>query len=67
MDVGPGLVWDDVYAALEPFGVSALGARVTGIGIGGFLLGGGKLTPLYKSYLRIDKYFNHFRLLLAIK
>jgi FAD/FMN-containing dehydrogenase len=27
--VGSGLVWDDVYSALEPFGVNVVGGRVT--------------------------------------
>lgn len=39
--IGTGLVWDDVYAALEPYGVSVVGGRVTGVGVGGFTLGGG--------------------------
>ncbi len=40
--IGTGLTWDDVYAALEPYGVNAVGARVPGIGVAGFALGGGK-------------------------
>ena len=39
--VGAGLIWDNVYAALEPHNVSIGGARATGIGVGGFALGGG--------------------------
>ncbi|TFK31020.1 FAD-binding domain-containing protein, partial [Crucibulum laeve] len=39
--VGAGLVWDDVYAALEPHDVKVAGGRVTGIGVAGFTLGGG--------------------------
>ena len=39
--VGVGLVWDDVYAALQPFNVSVLRGRVSGIGVAGFTLGGG--------------------------
>ncbi|KAF8630777.1 hypothetical protein AX15_002727 [Amanita polypyramis BW_CC] len=39
--VGTGLNFDDVYAALAPYNVSVAGGRVTGIGVGGFLLGGG--------------------------
>jgi FAD/FMN-containing dehydrogenase len=39
--VGAGLVWDDVYAALEPHKVSVGGGRAGGIGVGGFALGGG--------------------------
>ncbi|KAG9080807.1 hypothetical protein FRC06_006138 [Ceratobasidium sp. 370] len=41
VDVGPGLIWDDVYAALEPHNVTVVGGRATGIGVGGFILGGG--------------------------
>ncbi|KAG0707247.1 hypothetical protein DFH29DRAFT_980030 [Suillus ampliporus] len=39
--IGAGLVWDDVYAALEPYGVNVVGGRVTGVGVAGFTLGGG--------------------------
>jgi FAD/FMN-containing dehydrogenase len=45
--VGAGLVWDDVYAALEPHGVNVVGGRVSGIGVAGFTLGGGE-TPLFQ-------------------
>ncbi|KAI0079336.1 FAD dependent oxidoreductase [Panus rudis PR-1116 ss-1] len=41
VDVGSGLVWDDVYSALEPHGVNVVGGRVTGVGVAGFTLGGG--------------------------
>ncbi|KAJ1306221.1 hypothetical protein OPQ81_010929 [Rhizoctonia solani] len=41
VEFGSGLVWDDVYAALEPHGVIVVGGRVTGVGVGGFTLGGG--------------------------
>ncbi|KAJ1306265.1 hypothetical protein OPQ81_010969 [Rhizoctonia solani] len=41
VDIGSGLVWDSVYAALEPLGVNVVGGRVTGVGVGGFTLGGG--------------------------
>lgn len=40
--VGAGSIWDDVYAALEQYGVNVVGGRVTGIGVAGFTLGGGK-------------------------
>lgn len=42
--IGAGLIWDDVYAALEPYGVNVAGGRVSGIGVAGFTLGGGKLA-----------------------
>ena len=39
--VGAGLIWDQVYEALEPHGVSVVGGRVSGVGVAGFVLGGG--------------------------
>ncbi|KAJ7778986.1 FAD dependent oxidoreductase [Mycena metata] len=39
--LGAGLIWDDVYAELEPLGVVAPGGRVPGVGVAGFTLGGG--------------------------
>ncbi|KAH9915760.1 FAD dependent oxidoreductase [Amylocystis lapponica] len=39
--IGAGLIWDDVYAALEPYGVTVLGGRVSDIGVAGLTLGGG--------------------------
>ncbi|KAI6127318.1 FAD dependent oxidoreductase [Pisolithus sp. B1] len=41
VSVGAGTIWDDVYAALEPHGVTVVGGRVSGIGVAGFTLGGG--------------------------
>jgi hypothetical protein len=45
-DMGAGLVWDDVYVALEPHRVNAVGGRTTGVGVAGLTLGGG----LFKSH-----------------
>jgi FAD/FMN-containing dehydrogenase len=39
--VGAGLIWDEVYGALEPLNVTVVGGRVIGIGVAGFTLGGG--------------------------
>lgn len=41
--IGAGLVWDDVYAALEQYNVNVVGGRVSGVGVAGFTLGGGTL------------------------
>ncbi|CUA67128.1 hypothetical protein RSOLAG22IIIB_07207 [Rhizoctonia solani] len=41
VEIGAGLVWDTVYARLEPLGVNVVGGRVTGVGVAGFTLGGG--------------------------
>lgn len=45
VDVGPGQIWDDVYAALEPYNVTVVGGRTAGVGVGGLLLGGGMVYP----------------------
>jgi FAD/FMN-containing dehydrogenase len=42
VQVGAGLIWDDIYAALEPKGVNVVGGRSSGVGIAGFSLGGGQ-------------------------
>ncbi|KAF9449800.1 FAD-binding domain-containing protein [Macrolepiota fuliginosa MF-IS2] len=52
--LGAGLVWDDVYAALEPHGVNALGARSPGVGVAGFILGGGYSFKANQYGLTID-------------
>ncbi|KAF8337007.1 FAD dependent oxidoreductase [Cantharellus anzutake] len=48
-DIPTGVIWDDVYAALEPHGVNVVGGRVSGVGATGVTLGGGYswLTNLY--------------------
>ncbi|KAE8220529.1 hypothetical protein CF319_g5964 [Tilletia indica] len=38
---GSGLIWDQVYSALEPYDVKVVGGRVSGVGVAGFSLGGG--------------------------
>ncbi|VDC03789.1 unnamed protein product [Peniophora sp. CBMAI 1063] len=39
--VGAGCFWDDAYNALNGTGRVVVGARVPGVGVGGFILGGG--------------------------
>ncbi|KAJ2935499.1 hypothetical protein H1R20_g1593, partial [Candolleomyces eurysporus] len=41
VEFGTGLKWEEVYAAIERHGISVLGGRVTGVGVGGVTLGGG--------------------------
>ncbi|KZV98072.1 FAD-binding domain-containing protein [Exidia glandulosa HHB12029] len=52
--IGTGLVWDDVYAALEPYGVNIVGGRVTGVGVAGFTLGGGYSWKSNQYGLTVD-------------
>jgi FAD/FMN-containing dehydrogenase len=42
VEVGPGLTWDKVYSALEPYEVTVVGARTPGVGVAGCTLGGCK-------------------------
>ncbi|TFY74250.1 hypothetical protein EWM64_g9763 [Hericium alpestre] len=53
-DIGAGLVWDDVYAALEPHGVNVIGGRVSGVGVAGFTLGGGYSYKTNQYGLAVD-------------
>ena len=57
--IGAGLIWDDVYAALEPHGVNVAGGRVSGIGVAGYTLGGGKLVG--SCILRLESRRSHGR------
>ncbi|KAJ3780791.1 hypothetical protein GGU10DRAFT_278748 [Lentinula aff. detonsa] len=41
VEVGSGMIWDDVYEQLQAYNVSVVGARATGIGIGGYIVAGG--------------------------
>ena len=41
VEVGAGLTWDQVYAALEPYNATVVGGRTPGIGVAGLTLGGG--------------------------
>ncbi|GJE93074.1 FAD dependent oxidoreductase [Phanerochaete sordida] len=54
VDYGTGIVWDDVYSALEPFGVNIIGGRVSGVGVGGFSLGGGYSWLTNQHGLTVD-------------
>ncbi|KAH8983395.1 hypothetical protein EDB86DRAFT_3106396 [Lactarius hatsudake] len=49
-----GLTWDQVYAALDPFGISVIGGRVRGVGVSGLTLGGGISFKSNKYGLSID-------------
>ncbi|KAF7886831.1 uncharacterized protein EAF02_003478 [Botrytis sinoallii] len=41
VSIGPGNTWYDVYQVLDPLGISVVGGREAGIGVGGLTLGGG--------------------------
>ncbi|KAG8216423.1 hypothetical protein J3R82DRAFT_6528 [Butyriboletus roseoflavus] len=52
--IGAGLIWDNVYMALEPHGVNVVGGRVSGVGVAGFTLGGGYSWLTNQYGLTID-------------
>ncbi|KAG9308226.1 hypothetical protein JVU11DRAFT_12244 [Chiua virens] len=52
--VGAGLLWDDVYEALNPHGVSVAGGRILGVGVAGFTLSGGYSWHANQYGLTID-------------
>ncbi|KAF9009152.1 FAD-binding domain-containing protein [Hymenopellis radicata] len=52
--VGTGMTWDDVYAALDPYGVNVVGGRVPGPGVAGFSLGGGFSWLMNQYGLSLD-------------
>ncbi|KAG1747826.1 FAD-binding domain-containing protein [Suillus paluster] len=52
--VGTGAIWDDVYLTLEEYGVNVLGGKVTGVGVGGVILGGGFSYLTNQHGLAID-------------
>ncbi|CAF5068373.1 unnamed protein product [Rotaria magnacalcarata] len=54
VDVDSGLIWDDVYRALDPYNVSVVGGRVSGVGVAGFTLGGGYSWKSNQFGLAID-------------
>ncbi|KAL0954148.1 hypothetical protein HGRIS_005285 [Hohenbuehelia grisea] len=54
VQVGAGLVWDQVYEALEPHGVNVVGGRVSGVGVAGFTLGGGYSWKTNQYGLTVD-------------
>ncbi|KZT68325.1 FAD-binding domain-containing protein [Daedalea quercina L-15889] len=52
--IGAGNIWDNVYAGLEPYNVSVVGGRVSGIGVAGFTLGGGYSFKSNEYGLTVD-------------
>jgi FAD/FMN-containing dehydrogenase len=54
VEVGAGLLWDDVYTALDGTGLNVVGGRVSGVGVAGFTLGGGAWSSL--DCFQVDKY-----------
>ena len=65
VDVGSGLLWNEVYSALEPFNVTVVGGRVPGVGVAGLTLGGGELSHVIANSINVTNAILFGRLLLA--
>ncbi|KAH7029934.1 uncharacterized protein B0I36DRAFT_244248, partial [Microdochium trichocladiopsis] len=64
VSIGAGALWRDVYVALEPYGVTALGGRTSTVGVVGFVLSGGNNFLSSKVGLGYDNVVN-FKVVLA--
>ncbi|KAI0062516.1 FAD-binding domain-containing protein [Artomyces pyxidatus] len=54
VEVGAGLGWDQVYAALDPQHVNVIGGRIPTVGVAGLTLGGGYTWKTNQYGLAID-------------
>lgn len=52
--IGSGLTWDNVYERLRDHNVTVIGGRVSGVGVGGLVLGGGYSYKTNQYGLSID-------------
>ncbi|KAI0043439.1 FAD-binding domain-containing protein [Auriscalpium vulgare] len=54
VDIGAGLLWDEVYSALDGTGLTVVGGRLQGVGVAGFMLGGGYSWKTNQYGLAVD-------------
>lgn len=54
VEIGTGLRWGEVYPVLDEYNVTVIGARLLGVGVGGFTLG--SQTSLFFSFFSLSKY-----------
>lgn len=59
VDVGAGLVWNDVYERLDPYNVTVVGGRFFGVGVAGLVLGGGYSWKSNQYGLSIDNVYEY--------
>jgi len=59
VDVGAGLVWNDVYERRDPYNVTVVGGRFFGVGVGGLVLGGGYSWKSNQYGLSIDNVYEY--------
>jgi FAD/FMN-containing dehydrogenase len=63
VEIGAGLTWTDVFSYLVPKGLNVAGGRIDGVGVGGFILGGGghssslpRIHHVYSSFIHVAGY-----------
>ncbi|KAI0043440.1 FAD-binding domain-containing protein [Auriscalpium vulgare] len=54
VDIGAGLLWDEVYSALDGTGQNVVGGRIQGVGVAGVTLGGGYSWKTNQYGLAVD-------------
>ena len=54
VDIGTGLIWDEVYSILDEQELTVVGGRLTGIGVAGFSLGGGIYFSTYFYFCQVS-------------
>ncbi|KAF8259882.1 hypothetical protein EI94DRAFT_1812556 [Lactarius quietus] len=54
VEIGAGLTWTEVYSYLVPKGLTVVGGRIDGVGVGGYTLGGGYSWKSNQYGLTID-------------
>ncbi|KAI0043441.1 FAD-binding domain-containing protein [Auriscalpium vulgare] len=54
VDIGAGLLWDEVYSALDGMGRNVIGGRIHGVGVAGVTLGGGYSWKTNQYGLAVD-------------
>lgn len=59
VEIGAGLNWTDVYSYLVPKGVTVAGGRIDGVGVGGFILGGGRRSSSLPRVTTISQRYVH--------
>ena len=53
VEIGAGLIWTEVFSYLVPKGLNVVGGRLVGVGVGGFIVGGGRLALLFYTCSRL--------------
>ncbi|KAI3605197.1 fad binding domain-containing protein [Moniliophthora roreri] len=55
----PGSTWEEVYRALERWNITVGGGRVSSVGVGGFMMGGGISFLSYEQGFASDNVINY--------